>query len=188
MNVKSNQRFQETDKKIRQVFLQLMSEKDLSHTTVQDICKGCNINRSTFYAHYTDIFDLLSKIETSIRMDMYDSFHDTDASPENFLDPEYFEIIISHIGKHRNFYRAYLDGCGKNAIEDGFFQLREYVFKPYLLKLGVTSEAQINYHFTFFNSGFVAVVKQWLYSGCIETPRELALILWDSFVTILKEQ
>ena len=40
MNTKSNQRYQETDKKIQQVFLQLLQEKDLSHTTVQDICKG----------------------------------------------------------------------------------------------------------------------------------------------------
>ena len=74
MNTKSNQRYQETDKKIQQVFLQLLQEKDLSHTTVQDICKGCGINRSTFYAHYTDVYDLLSKMEHSVGMDIFESF------------------------------------------------------------------------------------------------------------------
>lgn len=184
MNTKSNQRFQETDKKIRQVFLQLLSEKDLSHTTVQDICKGCNINRSTFYAHYIDIYDLLSQMESSIRMEMYGSFQGTTASPEHFLSPEYFEIILSHMKKHCTFYRAYLESFGKPTIEDGLLKIKEYILRPYFIKLGIHSEARLTYHFTFFCFGFIAVVKQWLNNGCQESPQELSQILWDSLAPI----
>lgn len=180
MNTKSNQRYQETDQKIQQVFLELLQQKDLSHTTVQDICKKCGINRSTFYAHYTDIYDLLSKMEHSVGIDIFESFQGTDASPEHFLSPSIFATIIRHIGNHQAFYRAYLEGCGQTAIQKGFNDLFQSVIKPFFSKLNFTSEAHARYHFTFFQSGFLSVVKQWLDAGCLETPEELAQILWDS--------
>lgn len=180
MNTKSNQRYQETDKKIQQVFLQLLQEKDLSRTTVQDICKGCGINRSTFYAHYTDIYDLLSKMEHSVGLDIFEAFQGTDASPEHFLSPSIFATIIRHIGAHQVFYRAYLEGCGQTSIQKGFNELFESVIKPWFLKLNVASETRAKYHFIFFKTGFLSVIKQWLDTGCIESPEELAQILWDS--------
>lgn len=188
MNIKNNQRFQETDDRIRQVFLKLLSERELSHVTIRDICAECNINRSTFYAHYEDIYDLLSKLELYIRKDIYDSFRDTDAGPEHFLSSEFFEIILVHISRHRKFYRAYLEGYGKNTIKDGLSQIKEYVFRPYFLKLGISSESRLNYHVTFFCVGFIAVVKKWLDNDCTESAYELSQILWDSIAPVPKEQ
>jgi AcrR family transcriptional regulator len=40
-------------------FISLVSEKDLNHITVRDITEKATINRATFYAHFTDKFDLL---------------------------------------------------------------------------------------------------------------------------------
>ncbi len=185
MNTKSNQRYQETDKKIQQVFLQLLQEKDLSHTTVQDICKGCGINRSTFYAHYTDVYDLLSKMEHSVGMDIFESFQGSDASPEHFLSPSIFTNIIQHIGNHQAFYRAYLESWEQTSIPQRFNDLFQTVFKPFAIKLNITSEAHARYYFTFFQTGFLFVIKQWLDTGCKETPEELAQILWDSIPHIL---
>ena len=187
MNVKNNQRFKETDDKIRQTFLKLLSEKGLSHTTVRDICTECSINRSSFYAHYEDIYDLLSRMEASIRLDMYASFNGTGASSEHFLSPEYFELILIHMSRHRDFYCAYLESFGKPAIEDGLQMIKEYVIRPYFMKLGITEDSRINYHFTFFCFCFIAVLKQWLDNHCVETPHELAQILWDSLAPVPKE-
>lgn len=47
-----------TKRNIQNSFLNLLGKKDFSSITVQEILEEALINRSTFYAHYTDKYDL----------------------------------------------------------------------------------------------------------------------------------
>lgn len=49
-------------KVIREALLELLKTKPLSKITVTDICKQADVNRTTFYANYEDIYDLLRSI------------------------------------------------------------------------------------------------------------------------------
>lgn len=51
---------------IREAFLQLLKEKDISKITVTDIVKLADINRATFYAHYPDVRGVVEEIENEI--------------------------------------------------------------------------------------------------------------------------
>lgn len=51
-----------TKNNIRSAFIDLLSEKDFHSITVQNILDKAMINRSTFYAHYLDKYDLLEQI------------------------------------------------------------------------------------------------------------------------------
>lgn len=51
---------------IRKAFIELLSEKDFKKITVTDIVNRADINRSTFYVHYSDIFALVDEIENEI--------------------------------------------------------------------------------------------------------------------------
>ncbi|MBQ7360515.1 MAG: TetR/AcrR family transcriptional regulator C-terminal domain-containing protein [Lachnospiraceae bacterium] len=51
---------------IRKAFMELLSEKDFKKITVTDIVNHADINRSTFYVHYSDIFALVDEIENEI--------------------------------------------------------------------------------------------------------------------------
>lgn len=53
-------------KLIREAFLSLMKEKDVNKITVADVVKKADINRSTFYAHYLDIPDVIETFEEEI--------------------------------------------------------------------------------------------------------------------------
>ena len=57
---KIDPRVKRTRNWIRQAFMELLSEKGFHATTVQDITKRAGINRATFYAHFTDKYDLLN--------------------------------------------------------------------------------------------------------------------------------
>jgi AcrR family transcriptional regulator len=46
---------------IRDAFIKLMDERGFLNITVNDIADGAMINRSTFYLHYTDKYELLQK-------------------------------------------------------------------------------------------------------------------------------
>ena len=47
---------------IRESLYEIMKEKPLNKITVREICENADVNRSTFYAYYTDIYDLNSQI------------------------------------------------------------------------------------------------------------------------------
>ena len=63
MNSKNNLRFQQTERKIRDIFLELLKKKELSKITVREICCLANINRTTFYLHHEDIYGLMQCID-----------------------------------------------------------------------------------------------------------------------------
>ena len=58
-----DRRVKYTKKVIKETFLSLLEEKDISNISVKELCEKADINRGTFYRYYEDIYDLLKKIE-----------------------------------------------------------------------------------------------------------------------------
>ncbi len=56
-------RIVKTEKVIREAFMKLRAEQPLEKIKVKDICDAALINKSTFYKHYLDVFDLSDKLE-----------------------------------------------------------------------------------------------------------------------------
>ena len=51
-------------------FIQLMQQKPVKDISVRELADLVDINRSTFYLHYTDIYDLLEQTENGL-MDQF---------------------------------------------------------------------------------------------------------------------
>jgi AcrR family transcriptional regulator len=64
------QKFQATNQKIMQAFVTLAKSKPVAKITVSDIIHVAAINRSTFYRHYLDKYDLVEKIENQVIADI----------------------------------------------------------------------------------------------------------------------
>lgn len=78
--------------KIIDTFLKLRAKKKLEKITVTEICKIADINKSTFYAHFHDVYDLSDFLETQLVEEILHSV----SSPENlFTDRKSFVIEIS---------------------------------------------------------------------------------------------
>ena len=68
---KNDIRYIKTDRSIQNSFWTLMNKKGFSHMSVQDIIKESMINRSTFYDHYKDKYDLLDQLENTMIDEMH---------------------------------------------------------------------------------------------------------------------
>ena len=56
-------RTEKSKQAITRAFLALRARKPLEKITVRELCDRAQINRSTFYAHYQDVYDLADRLE-----------------------------------------------------------------------------------------------------------------------------
>ena len=63
---KTDRRTLYTQQVIMDAYIQLLKEKPIEKIRVSDICKIAEINRSTFYLHFSDILDVKRAIEQTL--------------------------------------------------------------------------------------------------------------------------
>lgn len=56
-------RVKKTKRAIRSAFYELIKEKPLEKITVKEIAERAEINKTTFYAHYETVYDLVDQLE-----------------------------------------------------------------------------------------------------------------------------
>ena len=66
---KADLRIIRTKKFIYDAFIKLIAEKGYDAITIQDIADEALINRATFYSHYRDKQDLLTKLSEGVLED-----------------------------------------------------------------------------------------------------------------------
>ena len=74
-------RIEKTKQSIINAFIELRSRKELERITIKELCQKAQINKSTFYSHYRDIYDLSDKLETEIVASIMENF----SHPENLI-------------------------------------------------------------------------------------------------------
>ena len=80
---------------IRNAFIELLQAKTLDKITVTNIVEKAELNRGTFYAHYTDINMLIQSIEDEITQSLYDLLSDAE-NPYLLKDPLSMFLKISY--------------------------------------------------------------------------------------------
>lgn len=65
-----DRRVRKTKKAIQDVFCELTKEKKLNEITIKELCALADINKSTFYLHYRDIYDLADSIQSILIHDV----------------------------------------------------------------------------------------------------------------------
>ncbi len=87
-----------------------IGDGEIKDITVSDLIKKAELNRSTFYANYTDIFDLADKVRAELERDFGNLFADYDFP--NAKQKEYRFILCCHRFCAQSFHPSALhDAC-----------------------------------------------------------------------------
>lgn len=175
MNRSNNERFQATENKIIDSFTQLLSKKELSAITVSEICRICGINRSSFYLHFQDVYELMDRIEVRLAGYYADLF---EGRAEHYDLGQRFQGLFQFIYEHQAFYRAYWQRSKDlHVLDAALSESTEDRLKDVAAGYGFQTEAELLYHRMFFRAGLAALIGCWLSRGCPETAEELSEIL-----------
>lgn len=177
MNIKNNQRFRDMEIRMETAMLDIMKTTDFEKITVRSICEKALVNRSTFYAHFTDIYDMLDKMEAELHKELLDSYSNKDGQENLAFSMQSFIPFLRHIKKHSYFYKINLQTRKKFPLKQGFEPLWDEVIKPRCKHAGLISEDDMMYYFVYFQAGFTMILKRWVDNGCKESENELAEII-----------
>ena len=71
---KSESKYFHTALRMNEALISLLEKKDLEFITAKEICETAGVNRSTFYLHYTDIYNMLDSIEKELFEELETTF------------------------------------------------------------------------------------------------------------------
>lgn len=169
MNIKNNKRRRASQEKIERAFIELLQTRRLNDITIADIIKIAELNRSTFYANYIDIFDLADKTREKLEKEFSNLF----ANYDYFNERSGALKMFTHIKENQIFYKTYFKLCYDNkhlmSIYDTKRAEKEHI------------DSNIKYHIEFFRNGLNAIINLWLANGCQESPEEMAEVLKQEY-------
>ncbi len=168
-----NQRVRLTKKMLADSLLYWMQQKPIEHITIKEICEHAELNRSTFYLHYTDQYDLLTAVENTVISDTMECFASVspDASTRQFI-----MTFLSHVQTNRVLFQTTLcqpnrESFRKRFINESLVYLREGI--------GLTSGSQEEqYALTFLLRGSLAMIQQWIESDFSMPMNTLANLIY----------
>lgn len=169
----TDQRVRITKLMIRKALCELLTHKPLQKISVKELCALAGINRGTFYAHYTDIYDLLEQIE----QEMLDNF--VHALEPVFADDNRKSNLVEICTGIFQFLKENYDMCAIMLGENGDHQFvnrllslgREECINSYSKHFPRASREQIEYYYSFVSSGCIGLLTPWVHqSGIGRTP------------------
>lgn len=175
MNTKNNSRYKISSDKIETAFLTLLLNHRYEDITISQICNQADINRSTFYCHYSDINDLIIKIENK--------FAKSTANIFNFGERQTHEAFVemfTFVKENKYFYKAFLNIPYATLAESN---TKIEVLKNIGEKSDIdkTKTLSIFYRASFFGAGIKEMCRIWLERNCLESPEEMATMLLDEY-------
>jgi AcrR family transcriptional regulator len=161
---------------LKESLLKLLQDKSISSITIKEICEAADINRSTFYAHYANQYELLDSIEEEFIEDLVSTLGRYNFSKEDEA-LQMTEKLFDYIAEKNAICQTLLsENTDMYFLKKGMMITHEFIFKNWISDSGIDQETY-EYINIFMVSGSIHVIKNWVENGMEKTPGEMAVIL-----------
>lgn len=103
---KIDRRIIKTKKAINNALLTLLSKKSLDEISITELTQLADINRKTFYLHYTCIHDVANEIDARLKNDFVAAVDYATDPDSGFAPSRMFEYFNRKVEKDVDFFRA----------------------------------------------------------------------------------
>ncbi len=170
---KKDRRIRKTKAQLKAGLAKLMINKSIKEITVKELVDEVDINRSTFYLHYTDIYNMLEVIESELIADIK-CLIDTHPIGYNENIRSIFIDLFSIISEDKEIYSAFLGQNGNISFIQKIESIIEENIENSLKKMYPNFIDDLKYSISFCLSGCVGLIKNWLLEFNQETPEHMA--------------
>lgn len=173
---KNDQRIRLTNMLIRNALTSLLRQKPIQSISVKELCALAGVNRGTFYAHYTDLYDLLAKMEEEMLADFQKALLPLLSAQGDDLTPLKITAgIFQCLKDNADLCVVTLGPYGDKTFAARLLAVgREKCLECYSQQFTGASSKQIEYYYAFVSAGCIGLLEKWLNDGMQSSAEEIA--------------
>ncbi len=168
--MKTDARVRYTKMRIREAFFQCLRKKPVSRITVKELCEIAEINRATFYTHYSDPFDLMEQLEAETLAGLQNAIVRQDVPGQDTL-------LMTLLRGMQSDRRETGLLASRNGDPNFGARISALFYEMYLPKMELhlpdCSDADRNAVYRFLAGGCANLLSDWVDSGMQESPEQL---------------
>ena len=184
MQKKVDRRVRKTKSQLRAGLARLMQEKGIGEITVKELVNEVDINRSTFYLHYSDIPGLLREIEDDMMEEMERAVREHPIKEDS--TSRFIEDIFRVLNENREISRALIGPHGDLGFVRRIEKLLEENSSEFLAQLFPERVQDMKYFYSYCLNGCLGFVKTWLEDGEAKPPEYAADLTFRMVVSSMK--
>ena len=154
---KTDARIRYTQGVLKQALLSFLQEKPINKITVKEVCERAELNRATFYAHYSDCFALLESIEN----ELIDEFEKSLRYVNSFDVAALIEALYAMVDQNQEACRTLILGNTSSAVIAKMIALAKPGSLAYWHReLPKASETELEMMYTHLSNGLMHVIVE----------------------------
>ena len=168
-----------TQMALKDSLIELMREKPFPQITIKELCAKADINRTTFYAHYTDQYQLLKTIEEETLSWAKETIAGFSGiiSKNDVLN--YLEQIFHYLIKNINHIQVLMSEQGDIDFQRDLMSVMYEQCGTWLINDMNMDLVKSELCFVFIVNGSVGLIQHWLKTGMKETAAELSELIYN---------
>jgi AcrR family transcriptional regulator len=162
-NISDSAKIRETKQRTMDAFLELCMEKKIDRISIKELTSRAGVNRSTFYAHFQDIYDLKDQVVHDFAAAMQERIIPIIidlANGANFREKSY--EIIDLYNQYRPRFQAFLVMNRDDQLVDNFKAIALDSLSKRFSAMGVAPPAHLDYILEYLFAGQLALLAKWV--------------------------
>ncbi len=160
---KESRRVKITKMILNESFLKFLAGKPLSRITIKEICEDADLNRSTYYAHFTDPYDQLKKLEADIMVDMtiYVDSIVTEGLHDKKKQQQILKGILEYIQSKKYVFQVLIGNGGDANFQRNILTfLGERIFQKE--RYDGSAKTKKAYEYIYSSTGSFGLIYHWI--------------------------
>lgn len=170
---KQDRRIIRTKKLLENALLKLLKRKSIHKISIKELADEADITRATFYQHYRNPYEILEIMQNRILNEIQNIILDTTGGDSYGFFIQLFKYLANEDVNAE--VLAFDAGNGT-----GYERIGKTIHKDYMLRwnnyLSSFQSTTYNYYRYYIIFGCISVVENWINSGKVETPEQMATI------------
>ena len=178
-----DRRARRTRRLLKESLLEMMKQKRFSEISVRDVTDSADMNRTTFYLHYTDTTQLLQSMEEDLLTEaqMLVNAHIQETMADGSLRPV-FEPILDFVVEHREVCTILFENNEVSQFAEHLQQLIHRngteVIRAWFQHM---DDQQLSYLLRFITYGLIGLIREWFQKN-MDLPKEELLVTAEFLV------
>ena len=167
----------QTKENLMEAFWQLYSKKRIEKVTVKEITARAGYNRSTFYAYFTDVYDVLEQIENSVLPGPQDIVHIHRAGVSTA--PLSIDTLAEIFENNQKYYVVLFGENGDPSFQGKFKNYLKTLVKKHLDTQSIAISFEIDFALEYTLSGVIGALTYWFRQKATPSSDKLFMLLGE---------